>query len=69
MEIRPIRSEEEYEATLREVSAFFDNEPAPGRPEGERFEVLLTLVEAYGAKHFQIEPAAFGKQSEPPSTT
>lgn len=68
MEIRPIHSEEEYEATLREVSAFFDNEPAPGTPQGERFELLLALVEAYEAKHFPIEPAAFGKSSEPPAT-
>jgi HTH-type transcriptional regulator/antitoxin HigA len=36
---------------MREVSAFFDSEPKPQSPEGDRFEVLLTLVEAYEAKH------------------
>jgi HTH-type transcriptional regulator / antitoxin HigA len=55
MEIRPIRTEEDYKATLREVSAFFDNEPEPGTPQGDRFEVLLTLVESYEARHFPID--------------
>lgn len=55
MEIRPIKTESDYKEALREVSAFFDNEPTPGTPEGDRFEVLLTLVEAYEAKHYPIE--------------
>ena len=55
MDIRPIRTEEDYQATLREVSAYFDNEPAPGSPDGDRFEILLTLVEAYEAKHYPID--------------
>jgi HTH-type transcriptional regulator / antitoxin HigA len=55
MEIRPIRTEEDYKAALREVSAYFDNEPTPGSPEGDRFEVLLTLVEAYEARHYPID--------------
>lgn len=44
MEIRPIHTDDDYEVALREVSAYFDNEPEPGTPEGDRFEVLLTLV-------------------------
>jgi HTH-type transcriptional regulator/antitoxin HigA len=55
MEIHPIRTEEDYRAALRQVSVFFDNEPDPGSPEGDRFEVLLTLVEAYEARHFPLE--------------
>jgi HTH-type transcriptional regulator/antitoxin HigA len=55
MEIRPIKTESDYKEALREVSAFFDNEPTPGSPDGDRFEVLLTLVEAYEAKHYPIE--------------
>lgn len=55
VEIRPIRTEEDYQATLREVSVFFDAEPEPGSPEGDRFEVLLTLLEAYEAKRFPID--------------
>lgn len=55
MEIRPIHTVEDYKAVMREVSTFFDNEPKPESPEGDRFEVLLTLVEAYEAKHFPID--------------
>lgn len=55
MEIRPIHTEADYKAALREVSAYFDNEPEPGTPDGDRFEILLTLVEAYEAKQFPID--------------
>jgi HTH-type transcriptional regulator/antitoxin HigA len=55
MEIRPIHTKADYKATLREVSAYFDHEPKPGTPDGDRFEVLLTLVEAYEAKAFPID--------------
>jgi HTH-type transcriptional regulator / antitoxin HigA len=53
--LRPIRTEVDHRAALKELSAFFDNEPEPGTPEGDRFEVMLTLVESYEAKHFPID--------------
>lgn len=55
MEIRPIHTEDDYKTALRDVSAYFDTEPDPGTPDGDRFEVLLTLVEAYEAKHYPID--------------
>jgi HTH-type transcriptional regulator/antitoxin HigA len=55
MEIRPIRTEEDYKQSLREISAYFDDEPQPGSPDGDRFEILLTLVAAYESKHYPIE--------------
>ena len=55
MEIRPIHTKKDYQAALRELSAFFENEPKRGSPEGNRFEVLLTLVEAYETKNFPID--------------
>ncbi len=55
MNIHPIRNEGDYKAALRELSAYFDNEPAPGTDEGDRFEILATLVEAFEARHFPIE--------------
>lgn len=55
MNIRPIRTEDDYRAALRELSAYFDNEPTPGTDEGDRFEILATLVEAYEARQFPIE--------------
>ena len=54
MNIHPIRTKADYKRALREVSAYFDNEPEPGSADGDRFEILTTLVEAYEAKHFPI---------------
>jgi len=56
MEIRAIRTEANYLAALREVSALIDLDPAADSPEGERLDVLGTLVQAYEAKHFPIDP-------------
>lgn len=55
MNIRPIHTEDDYKNALREVSAYFDHEPQPGSPDGDRFEILLTLVAAYENKHYPIE--------------
>ena len=55
MNIHPIRTKADYQRALREVSAYFDNEPEPGSEDGDRFEILATLVEAYESKHFPIE--------------
>lgn len=55
MEIRPIHTEDDYKCALREVSAYFENEPEPGSPDGDRFEILLALVETYEAKHFPTD--------------
>jgi HTH-type transcriptional regulator/antitoxin HigA len=56
MNIKPIHSEQDYKAMKLAVSAYFEKEPEPNTPEGDEFEVLLTLVEAYEAKHFVIDP-------------
>ena len=56
MEIEVIRTEANYLAALREVSALIDLDPAADSPEGERLDVLGTLVQAYEAKHFPIDP-------------
>lgn len=55
MNIRPIRTASDHQAALRELSAYFNHEPEPGTDEGDRFEVLATLVEAYEARLFPIE--------------
>jgi len=52
MEIKPIRTEADYEAALREIERLFEAEP--GTPEGDKLDVLATLVEAYEAKHYAI---------------
>ena len=55
MDIHPIRSEDDYRAAMREISAFFDNEPEPNTPEGDRFDILLTLAESFETKHFPVD--------------
>lgn len=55
MDIRPIHTEADYKAALRDVSGYFDNEPAPGTEDADRFEILLTLIEAYEAKHYPVD--------------
>jgi len=55
IEIRPLRSEDDYRAAMLEISTFFENEPEPGTPEGDHFDILLTLAEAYEAKHFPVD--------------
>ncbi len=52
MEIKPIRNEADYQAMLHEIENLF--EAQPGTPDGDRLDVLVTLVEAYEAKHFPI---------------
>lgn len=55
MNIHPIRTDQEYREALNGVSALFDNEPEPGTPEGDCFEVMITLIEAYETKHFPVD--------------
>ena len=40
MNIKPIRTEQDYEAALRAVEPMFDNEPEMNTPEGDFFEVM-----------------------------
>jgi len=52
MEIRPIRTKADYRAALKEVDRLWEADP--GTPEGDRVDVLVTLIEAYEAKHYPI---------------
>jgi HTH-type transcriptional regulator / antitoxin HigA len=52
MDIRPIRTESDYRAALAEVERLWNAEP--GTPDGDRVEVLSTLIEAYEAFHHPI---------------
>jgi len=52
MEIRPIKTTANYEAALEEIEQLFQAEP--GTPEGDRLEVLTTLVEAYEDQHYNL---------------
>ena len=52
MEIRPIKTKADYEAALEEIEQLFQAEQ--GTPEGDRLEVLTTLVEAYEDQHYNL---------------
>jgi HTH-type transcriptional regulator/antitoxin HigA len=52
MYIRPIKTEADYQSALREIEKLFGAEP--GTSEGDRLEVLATLVEAYEDEHYDI---------------
>jgi HTH-type transcriptional regulator/antitoxin HigA len=53
MELRPIRTEADYEAALEEIARLMDAEP--GTAEGDRLDVFTTLIEAYETEHHPIE--------------
>jgi HTH-type transcriptional regulator/antitoxin HigA len=52
MDIRPIKTEADYQAALKEIERLFD--AAPNTSEGDRLEVLTTLVEAYEEQKYHI---------------
>ena len=54
MDIKPIRTEADYEAALLEVERLWGAEP--GTPDGDRFADLFTLVEAYEDQEYPILP-------------
>jgi HTH-type transcriptional regulator/antitoxin HigA len=53
MDIKPIRTEADYETALEKIDRLMDAEADTA--EGDRFDILVTLVEAYEAKHHAIE--------------
>lgn len=53
MDIKPIRTEADYQATLKEIEGLMM--AAPDTPEGERLDVLVTLVEAWERTHYPMD--------------
>ena len=54
MELKPIKTEADYEDALAEIEALWEAEL--GSPEGDQLDVLTTLVVAYEEKHHPILP-------------
>lgn len=52
MNIKPLKTDADYQSALNEIEKLFGVEP--GTPEGDRLEVLATLVEAYEDEHYDI---------------
>ncbi|MBL3576132.1 XRE family transcriptional regulator [Rhodovulum sulfidophilum] len=56
MDVRPIRTEADHQWALSEIARYFEDQPEPGTPEADRFDVLADLIEAYEDRNFPIEP-------------
>lgn len=52
--VKPIRDESDYAAALAEMDDLWG--AADGTPEGDRLEVLATLIDAYESERFPIDP-------------
>ena len=53
-DVRPIRTEADYEAALEDGAALWGS--ATGTSEGDRLDVLATLIDAYEARHHPMDP-------------
>jgi HTH-type transcriptional regulator/antitoxin HigA len=52
--LRSIRSEADYEAALAELGRLWG--AASGTPDGDRLDILATLLDAYESEHHTIDP-------------
>jgi len=52
--IKPIRTEADYDAALAKIDTLMDAEP--GTSKGDQLDILVTLVEAYEAQHWRVDP-------------
>ena len=53
MDIKPIKTKQDYEAALEQISNLMS--ACPNTPEGDLLDVLTTLVESYEAQHHEID--------------
>lgn len=53
MEIRPIKSDRDYRRAMKAIDGLMD--ARPNTPEGDRLDVLTTLVEAWEEEHYAID--------------
>jgi HTH-type transcriptional regulator/antitoxin HigA len=52
MQIKPIKSDRDYRAALKQIDRLMD--AAPNTPRGDELDVLATLVEAWEERHHSI---------------
>lgn len=53
MDIKPIKTKADYQAALKEIEGLMQARPRTAK--GDRLEVLVTLVEAYEARHYPLD--------------
>jgi HTH-type transcriptional regulator / antitoxin HigA len=56
-EIRPVRTEADYDWALSEIERYFIAEPARGTADADRFDILSSLIETYENRHWTIAAA------------
>ena len=54
-EVKPIRTKRNYEASLKEVERLWGAKA--GTRDGDRLDVLATLIDAYEAEHYPMDPS------------
>ena len=52
--VKPIRTRRDYESAMRAVKSLWS--ARAGTPEGDRLDVLATLIDAYEAEHYPMDP-------------
>ena len=53
MDVTPIKTRRDYRRALKEIEAVMN--ARRGSPEGDRLDVLVTLVEAWEARHYPLD--------------
>jgi HTH-type transcriptional regulator / antitoxin HigA len=53
-DVKPIRTDADYEAALKGIERLWGAKP--GSRDGDRLDVLATLIDAYEAEHFPLDP-------------
>lgn len=54
--LTPIRTEADYRAALKQAERYVDADPDPDSAEGAYFDALVTLIEAWEARHHPVPP-------------
>ena len=55
MEIRPIKTDKDYKESIQRIEALWGSKK--DTPEGDEFDLLCTIAEAYEMAHYPIAPA------------
>jgi HTH-type transcriptional regulator / antitoxin HigA len=55
MDVNPIKTDADFQAALADIERLWDAEP--DTPDGDRLDILMTLVEAYERRHHPMPPA------------
>lgn len=56
--VRPLRTEADYDAALAAVRPYFDNPPESGSADADRFELLILVIKAWEDAHIPIPDAS-----------